>query len=429
MNRLSHSSDGMPASRGDGGNIIIAMMVLFVVTALVVALMDTTMSGLRTSRSSSGSANALQAADAGVNQAAKAITNPACGNPCSGGSTLGNGSYSFTATQINDLDWRITSVGTDALTGRKRKIVADAVAQSLFSNAFFAVAGATIKGTADSFTSPSNTCDNTSNADGTIGSDGSIALTQSAGSSSYNCRQYAAGGYSYAADGCTFYGTSTVPSSQVGPGQCPPAPASFATSQPFDPPPVQATGTSSGDFTCSSPGQIGSGLPSGSTYTAYYNNITLTNGCSVASGVTAILYALGNVTIGTATGDCNNFINPPPGATCQSTANASIPQWPTNWYTTGWTSQLEILVQGCASCTVTFANHTVFWGLIDAPNSAINATGGKPQVTVFGAIVAHSANETSAQFAFHYDQSLAGLDSTDQYAIKDWREVPLGASS
>lgn len=433
MRKTIRESTKSCASGSEQGSIIIAMMVLFVTTALVVALMDTTLSGLHMSRSASGSANALQAADAGVNQAAKDITSPSCASAgsCSGTATLGNGSYSYTATLINDVDWRVTSIGTDSLTGRKRKIVADAVAQSLFSNAFFAIAGATIKGTADSFTSPSNTCDTTSNADGTIGSDGSISLTQSAGSSSYNCRQYAAGGYQYAADGCTFYGTSTIPSSAVGPGECPPAPGSFATSQPFDPPtPTPPSGyTSGGDFTCSSAGQIGSGQPSGSTYTVVYNNLTLKNGCSVATGVTAIIYVLGNVTIGTATGNCNNFINPPPGATCQSTASSAIPQWPTNWYTTGWTSELKILVEGCLSCTVTFANHTVFWGVIDAPNSAVNATGGNPQVTVFGAIVAHSANESTAQFAFHYDQSLAGQDSTDQFAIKNWREVPLGASS
>lgn len=408
------------------------MLVLLVVTALVVALMNTTISGLHSSRSSGGSANALQAADAGINEGAKAITG-ACGGSgtCTGASTLGDGSYTYTATQVSNVEWQITSTGTDSVTGRKRHIVADAVAQSLFSNAFFAVAGATIKGTADSFTSPSNTCDSSANAAGTIGSDGSIALTQSAGSSSYNCRQYAAGGYNYAADGCTFYGTSSVPNSQVGPGQCPPAPASIAVSQPFDPPPVQPPSNvtyQNTDFTCNSPGQIGSGTPSGSTYTIEYNNITLQNGCSVAPGVTAVLYALGNVTVGTATGNCNNFINPPSGATCQSTANTTIPQYPTNWYTAGWTSHLEILVKGCASCTVTFANHTTFWGLIDAPNSAVNVTGGSPHATIFGAVVAHSAN-TAAQFEFHYDEALSGGYSTGQYAIKSWREVGLSATS
>jgi len=417
---------------GDDGNIIVALMVMVVTTTLIVALMNTTLSGLHNSRRAGGSANALQAADAGINDAAKAITDHTCSSPpCqfTGGSSIGAGSYTYTATWISNEEWQVVSVGTDTATKStppiQRKVVADAVARPLFNNAFFAIAGATIKGTADSYTGPTNTCDSSSNASGTIGSDGGISLTQSAGSSSYNCRQFV-NGYNYAADGCTFYGQSSLPAGATGPGACPPAPYSNATPQPFQPPPVKAPTASTGDFTCSNPGQIGQGQPAGSIVTYVYNNITLSNGCSVAAGVTAILYALSNVTIGTATGNCNNFVNPPPGAACQSSSGNAVPVWPSNWYATGWSGNLEINVQG--SGTVSFANHTDFWGVIDAPNSTVSATGGSPQVTVFGSIVAHSANESTAQFAFHYDESLQQIYTTGEFQAQNWHEVSLSAT-
>jgi len=85
---------------------------------------------------------------------------------------------------------------------------------------------------------------------------------------------------------------------------------------------------------------------------------------------------------------------------------------------------LQIHVAGNA--TVTFANHAVFWGVIDATNSVVTANGGgTPQVEVFGSVLANSAS-AAAQFRFHYDQALRSQLTTGQYRVTNWREEAIG---
>ena len=59
---------------GDRGSVAMAMLIIVIVTGLIVALLATAEFGLRSSRRAGDSANALQLADAGVNDAIKAIT-------------------------------------------------------------------------------------------------------------------------------------------------------------------------------------------------------------------------------------------------------------------------------------------------------------------------------------------------------------------
>ena len=71
---------------------------------------------------------------------------------------------------------------------------------------------------------------------------------------------------------------------------------------------------------------------------------------------------------------------------------------------------------------MSFSNHGEFWAIVDAPQSLVTATGtGTPHVDIFGSVIASSAS-SSAQFAFHYDQSLGQLVRTGQYQIRNWRE-------
>src|SRR6266496_298809 len=89
--------------------------------SVAMALIVTTQIGLRSARRAGDSANALQLADAGINDAAKAITAHTGG--FSGGSSLGTaGSYAYTATKDGAV-WRLDATGTDA-SGVKRRVLA-----------------------------------------------------------------------------------------------------------------------------------------------------------------------------------------------------------------------------------------------------------------------------------------------------------------
>jgi Tfp pilus assembly protein PilX len=385
----------------DRGSVAVAMMVIMIVTILVVALLVTAEFGLRGSRRGGDSANALQLADAGINDAAKAITNPPSTSFTSSGS-LGTSSYSYTAKKDGTV-WRLASTGTDA-TGVKRRVLADAVDQPIFGNAFFGLTSVSIKGTADSYTSPTDTC-STSPASGVVGSNGTITFTGGVGAR--NCR---GGSWTYPADGCSFNGQTTIPAGAVGTGACPPAPDSFTTSQKFNPPPVIVpTGLANeGAFTCPVNGTIPSG-------THLYSSATFNGGCKVGTTGDAVLYVTGPVTIGVDSGSCKSVINAPTGA-CSS-------NFPSTWYESGWTSRLQINVAG--NGLVSFANHALFWGVINAPNSLVTASGGgTPQVDVFGSVLANST-ASAAQFAFHYDQALKQRFNTGQYQITNWREEPV----
>ncbi len=393
------------AGDGERGSVAMALIVIVVATVMVVALLVTTQIGLRSARRAGDSANALQLADAGINDAAKAIT--AHTGSFSGTSSLGTaGSYSYTATKDGTV-WRLDATGTDA-TGVERRVLADAVDQPLFGHAFFALATTELKGTADSYTGPSDTC--SAPGTGVVGSNGSITFTLGTGTK--NCRGDFSS-WSYAADGCAFYGQSTIPpdakgNDPIGDGACPPAPDTDVYPDRYLPPSVTVPAglTSEGAYTCATDGT----LPSG---THLYSSITLSGGCQVGGTAAAVLYVTGPVTIGTDTGNCKSVVNAPPAGSCTS-----------GQYQSGWPAMLQIHVAG--NGTVSFANHAVFWGVIDAPNSAFTANGGgTPQVEVFGSVLANSAS-AAAQFQFHYDQSLRSQLTTGQYRVTNWREEAIG---
>jgi Tfp pilus assembly protein PilX len=399
-----------PRRRGlaeDRGSVAMAMMIVLIVTLLVVALLATAELGLRGSRRAGDSANALQLADAGINDATKAITSHT--TSFTGASSLGSaGSYSYTATKDGNV-WRLDSLGTDA-TGVRRRVLADAVDQPIFGNAFFGLTSVSLKGTADSYTGPSNPC-SSDPASGVVGSNGTITFTGGGGTK--NCR--GGSGWNYAADGCSFNAQTAIPAGAVGSGACPPAPDSFTTTQKFNPPAVSVPSglASEGPYTCATNGTIPSG-------THLYTSVTLNHGCKVATTGTgeAVIYVTGPVTIGVGSGNCNNVVNAPPGA-----CGSNFASFPSTWFQSGWTSKLQINVAGNGQ--VSFANNAIFWGVINAPNSLVTAAGGgTPQVDVFGSVLANSAT-SAAQFRFHYDQALKQQFSTGQYQITNWREEPV----
>src|SRR3954454_11806215 len=161
------------------GSIALVMIVMLVTSTLTLAAVTTAEAGLKSSRRAGDSANALQLADAGLNDAVRAVASTSQITLNSGTVSLGSsGSYHYTATlDAFSSVWHVSSTGVD-LRGVKRTINADAVAQSLFGSALFVQSNLAIPsgGTLDSFK------DGLSKADmctkhGVVGTDSGANLT------------------------------------------------------------------------------------------------------------------------------------------------------------------------------------------------------------------------------------------------------------
>src|SRR5687768_11571106 len=144
----------MLRKRTEEGSVALVMVIMMVATTLTLALLATAESGLRASRRAGDSANALQLADAGLNDAVKAVATSAQPTLDSGEVSLGAaGSYRYTATLDPSASvWHVSSTGVDP-SGVKRTVNADAVAESLFGSALFVQSNLSVPagGTLDSF--------------------------------------------------------------------------------------------------------------------------------------------------------------------------------------------------------------------------------------------------------------------------------------
>ena len=418
------------------GSIPITMMVILVVTALVIAILTSAESGLKLARRSGDSANALQLADAGINDALKQIASTSQSTLSASTVSLGTaGSYTFSGTRDAFQNvWHIDSVGIDA-TGVKRHLKADATTQTLFGNALFTQT--TLKmasgSSADSFRDGTTTA-NMCTQHGIVGTNTPNQFTfnsNGGGQAIANCRGNTWG---YATDGCVSYGDGTQALPPYGSGACPPPPSTSKTSPALQLPQVQAPGGVTKDQNPNNPSTPNTcdsthAIKGGQIY--YWTNVVLRQGCTVdTTSGRAIIYTPGQVEIGDTHGN-SGTVNAPPTNTalCGSTATSILRDaWnnPASDYCPGWAANLQIyIISGSGSPGMLFHNHAQFWGVIDAPTTTVLTDGsGSPHVDVFGSIVANSASP-NAQFAFHYDDSLGDLTGTGQYQVANWREEPV----
>src|SRR6266849_4329616 len=192
--------------RGEDGSIVLVVLAAMIVTMLIISILATVTDSLKFSRRSGDSANALQLADAGINDAIQTLPNQVgptynsggCSTPCS--VSLGSaGSYKYTAT----LDpaatiWHVTSWGTDT-HGQMRKVRADAAAESLFGTAFFIYANANLgQGVLDSFTDGSS-LQRMCTLNGVLSSNSTGTWFGTNGNGNTNCQSSAYGnGWGYA---------------------------------------------------------------------------------------------------------------------------------------------------------------------------------------------------------------------------------------
>jgi len=412
------------------------MMVMMVVTTLVIAILATAQSGLQLARRGGDSANALQLADAGINDGLKQIASTSQNTLSSQTVTLPGkaGSYTFSGSRdCCSSVWHLDSVGIDA-TGVKRHVKADATTQTLFGNALFTQS--TLKmasgSSADSFrdgTTAANMC----TLHGIVGTNTPSQFTfnsNGGGQAISNCRGNT---YGYATDGCVSYGDGTQALPPYGTGACPPPPSTTKTSPALNLPTVQPPNITkdqnpnnpSSPNTCDSTHAI----RGGQIY--YWKNVVLRQGCTVDTTLgRAIIYTDGQVEVGDVHGNSGTANAPPTNtALCGNSATSILKDaWnnPASDYCPGWAANLQIYIRSnSGSPGVLFHNHAQFWGVIEAPTAPVLTDGsGSPHVDVWGSIVAQSA-APNAQFAFHYDDSLGDLTGTGEYTIANWREEPV----
>lgn len=465
--------------RGDDGNMVILLSVIFVAGALIVMLLDVVHGGLRSSRRAGDSANSLQVADAGVNDAVTSVGDQPSGLPVgtsftrSGG--IGDGTYTYTATldqyQITATHtapiWHIDARGRDG-QGVERRVRADAVPESVFSQAIF-VKGAGVFGTGlavDSYvsgTSLANTC----NGLGTVGSNNANQLTfggpGNPNNNSHNNCPWKPSGGSWPVDACiAYYAPEDLTAGSYPPytgqtGHCPTIrtapgtyPGTWKTAPLFDAGTVTGPGgTPAAALDCDD----ATTLVAGQIY--YVTSLELDDGCRVSGGdptrpIVADLsapqpgavriFVTGSVEIGSG---ANDMINEPPhshpsvtgpcGATGALTngiawGNAQNAMAP-SWFCPGWPRTLQIYKIGGNGNVRFNGNGMKVWTTIAAPEAP--AAFSAPQMHVWGALIASSssgASQQSPQWGWHYDESLDAV-LTGRYRLANWRECPITSTT
>lgn len=421
--------------RDESGSMVIMLGVLLVTTLLVTATLTETGFGLRVSRRYGDSANALQVADAGVNDAAQSVP-LAAGSTFTRSGTVGNGAYTYTASHdtTDPRLWHVDSIGVDR-SGVKRRIQADATGESQFTSPLYVnnllIVGA--GGLLDSFTSGQSSATGCTGKGYISVSDGNNVSFTSGGKGNANCTgRVIDPTWTWAMDGCVVFGGSNLP--PTGQANCPPPPATSKTTKLF---PLQKVNAPTSGVTYPSSGSVpgtswtcnaGSGanaLHRGGVY--YYTTVTLAAGCGFDttgfnSSNPARIYAK-SVVVGSS---AHGLVNAPTTATCPvSTAGwayADANNNPPAYYCTGWPSMLQVFVPSGIGGSVSFqGSNTDFWGMVDAPDATVVLS--SPQLEMWGAMVAGSVNVKS-QFSWHFDETETSV-TTGRYSIKNWREVHL----
>jgi hypothetical protein len=422
--------------RDDQGSIAIFMIIMMVATGMTAAMLVQVNFGMRVSRRAGDSANALQVADAGVNEAVQQAAFVA-GTQFTRTGTVGNGSYTYTATQDTQQTnvWHVDATGIDA-TGVKRHVQADAYGQSEFTSPMYVKnflsvgAGALL----DSYASGvSNTTGCTRK--GIISmADGSKVSFTSGGKGNANCTgRILDPTWTFSMDGCTVY-SSTNPFPPTGQANCPPAPYTTRLNQTFPTTSVQWPTTG---ITSPANGKVGTSFlcsaltpfNAGGVYA--YQTVTLTDGCYINWGTLStsdyyknpvVVYA-NDFEIGSAT---KSVANAPSASTCPwSTAGWSYADAQNNsptWYCAGWSQTLQLRVpDGSNTAQVNFnGTGTAVWAIINAPSASVTLK--SPQLQMFGAMVANSV-DVKSQFSWHYDETLTSV-TTGKFSLYNWREVP-----
>ena len=456
--------------KDEQGSVAVAMMIMTMTTALTAALLTTVFRDLKVTRGAGDKANALQVADAGVNEAVKAVKTAAASTAvsCPDFPTLpafiqtngiASGTYTYCAAKDTDTFgrtvWHIDATGRDA-GGDQRRIRVDARSEPLFPNAINVLAASAFSAgfSVDSYRDELNRC----TLKGKVGTnDPANFAFGSFGNPSENCQNVPNGAYKHPPDGCVAYsrdGDVAIPASAIGQGQCPPGNTTRESPEMFAAPAVSPDtydfpaggGGMGATLVCANPppaagpGEtVVSGLVPDKVY--FYATTKLLAGCGVdpslapaASPVVFPAMTRGvrihtqSLTINGGTGSGLNPVNQPPNSATicgPSHTGAGDPL-----YCPGWSGALRIEVIPGGSGVTFSGNHSTFWGVIRAPSSVVSVSGGGgSQYEIFGALMASSVNASAGggggtQAKWHYDESLGSL-SSGRFFPQNWREEPL----
>lgn len=433
------------ARRSEDGSIAMAVIVILVATSLVFAVIAVVERGLRSSRRAGDSANALQVADAGVNAAVQYIPTVPASTTSVGPveATVGSGKFVYSATKVDNQTWNVTSLGTDR-AGLQRRITAQAVAQPLFGRPIYIRATGELHAgtTLDSYTSDTARC----TKQGVLAVDEPTLMRfTGSGGGNANCQKDLDPAWAYSIDGCEvpsdeadlgnplpLYNNESPPKPLTGPARCPDPPlyrraAPKTTPQPVVKPKTwdfPATGVEPADrtFVCSP--TVGSEpktdygmLQQGKTY--YYSQVRLLDGCGLSSapaGAKPVRIFSPNITLGVNSGgSSNNAVFAPKTPFCPANWNsASI----VTGYCAKWAALLQLNLIG--SGTVTFNNKMrYFWGVINAPSGSVVLN--PSDLVAWGASVSNNLT-SSAQFSWHFDESLRYEIGSGFFGVANWRE-------
>jgi hypothetical protein len=437
-------------TRDESGSMAIALMVILIATALIVSTTSLIYNGMRTTKRYGNSANALQLADAAVNDAVKDIPSATGASLPLRTKTLGSaGSYQYSASlDPTATVWHIDAWGIDT-SGVKRHVRAEAVPESLFGNAFFVDSALSLpSGVAmDSFVDGSS-LQNTCTRKGVLGTNDPGHLTFNANGGNGNGQQGCTdmvwyGGanvWQYPVDGCIGYHDPNLPDvwpqGYGTPDHCPGLPWTRISTPKYSIPSVtvpRGTTFVSQSTNAGGGGQSWPAVPCDATHPIqggqryYVSQVTLLPGCKVnAVNGPALIYTTGAVRIGIQNGGSST--NRSPGMNAPDTSNPLLcptpsgVDWrnePRSYYCSGWAATLQIYMTDGNTNSISFGNASTFWGVIMGQNAQIATA---PQVEMFGALrVAGLAG--SAQLYLHYDEALGSIN-TGVYRLKAWREEP-----
>lgn len=460
--------------RDERGSIPLFLGVMLVATALITATVVTVDADLKSSRRAGDSANALQVADAGVNDAIQEAPKvPRTQGSFTRTVNLGNnGTYTYTATRdpIRKDVWHIDSVGTDRSLPQqvKRRIKADAVPTSLFNSPIFVNNSLNLSSgiSLDSFNNGA-TASAMCTRKGVIATNDPAGMSfgsQGQGAGVTNClkRLNLDSTWDYAMDGCTSWGDGSQALPPIGTGKCPPAPYTFRTPpKKFSPaavsaPPPATTDYSGATLICdpkATPSALGktdpnakhtvTSLQGGKTY-YYTTSVTLLDGCRVTDPVlvngagvdidrAVTIYSGSKVMIGNPVGQGGSINRPPNpalpaensvavcGAATANSAQKDGTNLPAYYYCPLWSGGLRIRVLTAANDGEVEIRRsgTQFWGSIEVPSGKVTLSGS--QIEVWGAAVSNTGT-SAAQFTWHFDDALSNI-SAGQYAEATWYEV------
>jgi hypothetical protein len=396
----------------ESGSIVIVMVVIFVVTIGLVAVLLQVNGSLELTKNDQRRTNAFQFANAGVDQALYRIDTRSLPSIASGSYqptflagrfigfteslSVGTSQFQVVATQApagQDTTWQVRSVGTDP-SGRQRVAIATLQAKPLFVNGFFTLEDFTLTGNQDTpvaydsrvCPTAATSCQLATPIAGTLGTNaefhGATATT-----ASFVSRW---GGFN-------MYGRATQAAADQAcdEGDCGTAPKVQAITNQLE---ITVPDTPGTALPCPNGGNLGTTTIAPGDYVCDNVNIT------------------GTVTVSGSSGNVRIWAKKTFSAGAGAIVNRNQP-----------TPRFQIFYPEQATATSSTICDAELWALLYTPGLKIDCTGDH-QPTMYGAVIARFHGGTGNHFDFHWDIASISDVNNGKFVVKNWRECPFGVA-